>query len=294
MSVKSREKIALAVFAALIVLSLLGLGWYLVAGHSWNVAASNIDDTFGSMDGYTAIVYEGTAVPQTAAEKAAEAAKEEKAAKGAAGSASSDEKGSHELDPAADDDEGKPSEREESGREADERELPEKDAASSAVEAEPDASAAAGARSNGTSAKSKPTVTVAEAQKSYEDKKATVFSLDTTDLGQYGEGIILKKGGHRFGVFSVTAPTPVRAIEKQVAYFVKYKVDFIVAITPDKAYVDDASGIDIVISTQDEDLFVMGETIDGTFYVDAPEAGKVGTILISPSNVVSAKVIEEL
>ena len=82
MSVKSREKIALAVFAALIVLSLLGLGWYLVAGHSWNVAASNIDDTFGSMDGYTAIVYEGTAVPQTAAEKAAEAAKEEKAAKG--------------------------------------------------------------------------------------------------------------------------------------------------------------------------------------------------------------------
>ena len=73
-------------------------------------------------------------------------------------------------DPAADDDEGKPSEREESGREADERELPEKDAASSAVEAEPDASAAAGARSNGTSAKSKPTVTVAEAQKSYEDK----------------------------------------------------------------------------------------------------------------------------
>ena len=40
-------------------------------------------------------------------------------------------------------------------------------------------------------------MTVAEAQKSYEDKKATVFSLDTTDLGQYGEGIILKKGGHR-------------------------------------------------------------------------------------------------
>ncbi|MFR3091964.1 MAG: alcohol dehydrogenase [Eggerthella lenta] len=244
------------------------------------------------MDGYTAIVFEGTAVPQTAAEKAAEAAKEEKAAKGAAGSASSDEKRSHELDPAADDDEGKPSEREESGREADERELPEKDAASSAVETEPDASAAAGARSNGTSAKSKPTVTVAEAQKSYEDKKATVFSLDTTDLEQYGEGIILKKGGHRFGVFSVTAP-PRCAPSISRLRTSSYKVDFIVAITPDKAYVDDA-GIDIVISTQDEDLFVMGETIDGTFYVDAPEAGKVGTILISPSNVVSAKVIEEL
>ena len=63
MSPQSREKIALAVFAALIVLSLGGLGWYLVAGHSWNVAASNIDDTFGSMDGYTAIVYAGTVPP---------------------------------------------------------------------------------------------------------------------------------------------------------------------------------------------------------------------------------------
>ncbi|WP_371298185.1 hypothetical protein [Paraeggerthella sp.] len=64
MSPQSREKIALAVFAALIVLSLGGLGWYLVAGHSWNVAASNIDDTFGNMDGYTAIVYAGTVPPE--------------------------------------------------------------------------------------------------------------------------------------------------------------------------------------------------------------------------------------
>ena len=64
MSVKSREKIALAVFAALIVLSLLGLGWYLVAGHSWNVAASNIDDTFGSMDGYTCLLYTSDAADE--------------------------------------------------------------------------------------------------------------------------------------------------------------------------------------------------------------------------------------
>ena len=70
MSVKSREKIALFVFLALIVLSLCGLGWYLVAGHSWNVAASNLDDTFGSMDGYTAIVYPGTAVEPAAGKDA--------------------------------------------------------------------------------------------------------------------------------------------------------------------------------------------------------------------------------
>ena len=121
-----------------------------------------------------------------------------------------------------------------------------------------------------------------------------VFALDTVDPARYAEGTILKKGGHRFGVFSVDRPLSVRAVEKQVAYFTAHKVDFIVVVTPDKSYVEKAEGIDIVVSTQDEELFVMGETVNGTFYVDSPEIGKVGAILISPSNVVSAKVIEEL
>lgn len=280
----------MAVFAALIVLSLLGLGWYLIAGHSWNVAASNIDDTFGSMDGYTAIVYEGTAVPKAAGEREAGGA-------GASGAAGKKAPGA--ADPAASDDDARkdPASKgaePQSDADADARELPEGDAAADDAPGadEGAVSAGTGTLANGASSKAKPTVTVDEAQKSYEDKKATVFSLDTVDLEQYGEGTILKKGDHRFGVFSVTEPTTVRAIEKQVAYFAKHKVDFIVAITPDKEYVEDASGIDIVVSTQDEDLFVMGETIDGTFYVDAPAVGSVGAILISPSNVVSAKVLQ--
>lgn len=225
MSSQSREKIALVVFAALLVLSLFGLGWYLFAGHSWNVAASNIDDTFGSMEGYTAIVYAGTETP------------------------------------AAKDGSKKP--------------------------ANTSTSAPAGSLT-------KTRATVEEAKDSYEEKGATVFSLDVEHADRYKEGTILKKGSHRFGVFSVSTPRPLKEIEKQVAYFSKYKVDFIVAIAPAKSYVEHVEGIDIVVSTQDEDLFVMGETVDGTFFVDAPVRGSVGAILISPSNVVSAKVIEEL
>ena len=122
-----------------------------------------------------------------------------------------------------------------------------------------------------------------------------MFSLDTTDLPHYREGVILKKGGHRFGVFSVDGRTSLMALKRQIAYFEKHEVDFVVALTPDKRLVERvADGLDIVVSTQDEALFVMGETADGTFYVDAPEKGSVGVILISPSNVVSAKVVEEL
>ena len=81
-------------------------------------------------------------------------------------------------------------------------------------------------------------------------------------------------------------------IEKQIEYFEEYEVDFIVVLTPDKKIVEEVAGIDIVISTQDEGLFVMGETINGTFYVNAPQLGSAGIILISPSNVVSAKVVQ--
>ena len=83
-----------------------------------------------------------------------------------------------------------------------------------------------------------------------------------------------------------------KMIEKQIEYFEEYEVDFIVVLTPDKKIVEEVAGIDIVISTQDEGLFVMGETINGTFYVNAPQLGSAGIILISPSNVVSAKVVQ--
>ncbi|WP_232050985.1 alcohol dehydrogenase [Arabiibacter massiliensis] len=212
-------------FAGLIVLSLCGLGWYLFAGHSWNVAASNIDDTFGSMDGYTAIVYAGT--EQTPVEPI-------------------DEDDAEPAAPAA------PAEK-----------LPEP-------------------------------LDPADVVASYEEKAASVLLLDTLDPSAYEEGSILKKGGRRFGVFSAEEPLTPRALKRMVAYFDEHKVDFVVAVVADKAYVEEAAGIDIVVSLQDEGLFVMGETIDGTFYVSAPEAGKVGAILVSPSNVVSAKVIEEL
>lgn len=60
MSNGTREKQALGVFLLLIVLSTFGIAWYMVAGHSWNVAASSIDEKVGQMEGYTSIVYAGT------------------------------------------------------------------------------------------------------------------------------------------------------------------------------------------------------------------------------------------
>ena len=51
---------------------------------------------------------------------------------------------------------------------------------------------------------------------------------------------------------------------------------------------------DIVITLQDEEVSMMGGNSNGSFFVNAPHMDSVGAILVSPSNVVSAKVIESL
>ncbi len=364
MSERSREKIALVVFVFLVVFAGCCLGGYLVAGHSWNVAASSIDDTFGSMEGYTAIVYEGTVDPRPAEASAAAGAAQDAKGRGDVGGAlagdvsdgsdapglAGDAPGAQDVDVAGALSDGSPDAASAAagaaaganaaagvdaaadaaagadvaidvatgtgadaaaGAAADAAVADANDGAAAAGAAADDAAAdasadaatgadaaadaASGSAVSASASAAKDPVTVEEARASYEEKNATVVTLDTAHIGTYRDGRILKKGDQRFGVFSVDEGTTLLQIKRHVKYFEEHEVDFVVALTSDKELlVGAASGIDIVISTQDENLFVMGETQDGTFFVDAPETGSVGVILISPSNVVSAKVIEEL
>ena len=57
---RTREILALVLLAALLVVGLSAMGYYIIVGHNWNVTASHIDDSIGQMDGYTVFVYEGT------------------------------------------------------------------------------------------------------------------------------------------------------------------------------------------------------------------------------------------
>ena len=57
---RTREILALALLVLLAVVGVGAMAWYMLVGHNWNVAASNIDDSIGQMDGYTVILYEGT------------------------------------------------------------------------------------------------------------------------------------------------------------------------------------------------------------------------------------------
>ncbi|GEM_PF-930615 len=66
MNQKLREKIALIAFIIVLIGGLAGSLWYnMNAGHQWNVAATRIDDAAGKMTGYTTIAFDGVAIPTT-------------------------------------------------------------------------------------------------------------------------------------------------------------------------------------------------------------------------------------
>lgn len=63
MKKRTREKVALLVFALLVILGGSVLLRYFETGRTWNVAASAVDDAFGQMQGYSAVVFDGTYDP---------------------------------------------------------------------------------------------------------------------------------------------------------------------------------------------------------------------------------------
>lgn len=78
----AREKIALAVFVLLLLGGLgLCIAYISGVGHNLNVAASTIDDVAGELDGYSAFVYKGTALPtqESTADQSASSALNQKA-----------------------------------------------------------------------------------------------------------------------------------------------------------------------------------------------------------------------
>lgn len=357
----SREKIALIVFLILAIGMGCILFGYVFAGHSWNVTASNIDDAFGNMEGYTAIVYEGTIEEEESAAQSTASAVS--AANGSANSKNAGDAESLPGDSKAGDGQAPASSSSSSsdGNQAavsssensqassaassSDKQTASSRATSSENSASPTSASAQGTGSvdqgvsiasepaaaegstsegvvgestagEGVSAtvspggtldsqassaaplaghkKEKEPVALSDVDELYQAKGANVISLHTADPSAYEEGTILKRGGKRYGIFSVTREYSRILIDEKVKYFTDQKVDYVIALCPEESYLKNAENIDIVITTADSTISSMGESRNGAFYVSAPKIGSVGAILISPSNVVSAKTISEL
>ena len=307
MEKNSREKIALIVFLVLAIAAGGVLFGYIFAGHSWNIAASNLDDTFGNMDGYTVIAYEGTLEEESASVPDDASGKTSKP-ESAASESSTAEKATETGAASSDDEKLSVSDSLKQSTASSAADAAKTDA--SGTDAKADASGAAsttGKTASGESdaasqqdsspaplaghKKEKADVSLSDVESTYKDKGASILVLDTGNPGTYSEGTIVKRGGKRYGIFSLEAETSRILVDEKVKYFTEQDVDSVIAIVPDASLLKGTEGIDIVVSTDDPGASKMGETKNGVFFVAAPTKGSVGAILISPSSVVSAKTI---
>ncbi len=316
-----RERVALGVFAALLVVGAVALFSYINAGHGLNVAATSIDDVAGDMTGYGVILFEGTATPDSQ-----ETGQEEGGVQGIISGI---------FGAGDDEDDASSGASGASGA----------GLSSSSSGASPSTAQSAGtARSKATKPKA---VSLNEAEEEYREKGASVITVDADDLDAYAAGRIVMMGGRTYGIFSLTdedlaglrhhsatttrvtttttedsagarttnTTTRVRsaytsvsemfeAIEKSdidpdtleridgiLDHFEDCGVDTVVALTPDPSPFKYVEGVDVVVTFKQSDRFLMSETIDGTMYFDAPEVGQVGVLMVAPGNVVSSKVM---
>lgn len=198
-----RERIALGVFACLLFAGAVALFSYINAGHGLNVAATTIDDATGDMSGYGVILFEGTVRPNAADETDDEdqggvqgilsgifgSDDEEDSASGLGSSGSSGASSGASSQDGADSIDGE-------------------SADSASRELGNGSGATASSSTTGSSKRSvgaqRDTVTLEDAEEAYQEKGASIISIDSTDLGRYASGRIIMQGGRTYGIFSLT------------------------------------------------------------------------------------------
>lgn len=95
-------------------------------------------------------------------------------------------------------------------------------------------------------------------QRSYIEKGARVFSLDTEKLTDYNTSTIIRAGNYTYGVLSIDQVTAQENyLKKRISEYEEKEVDIIICVVSDVSLLESYEGVDIVISAQDEALILM-------------------------------------
>lgn len=266
----TREKAALAIFIGLALFGLACVLTYITLfGHSLNATASSIDDATGNLEGYTALIYEGLAEEDDEGNSKAQRQEDEMANSNPIMRA---------VAPLTD-------------RALYRYKAYEGDASHDSDDEVTASDVADTDESNADQRKA----TVFGVKRSYIEKNASVVEVDVRNPQIYNETTIVRASGKTFGFIYINRVTALpHYLDKRVAEYEELDTDYIVAVVSDLSLMANYDGVDIVISTQNEDIAASGVTMGSTFVNDAALVGEVGTILVSPSRNVSAKDVTSL
>lgn len=281
----ARERLALVIFACLLVAGFVALTSYISAGHSLNVTATNIDDIAGNMENYDVVLFDGTVEqPHT----------EEEDAEGLAALTKNPHLAAdpYTLEDARDLYEGKKASvielNVEEPRQYVNGRVIMKSGHVYGILSVPEDLVEQLVIPKVTTTKTTVVTTEGEEyapEQGIGPENATTVTHVKNAYDSVSELLAATEEA------SVANPKLVERVERILKRFENAGVDTVIAITPDPRPFASIEGIDVVLTVKQQDRFARAETIDGTLYVDTPERGSVGALLIAPGNVVSSKIL---
>jgi hypothetical protein len=269
MKKRTREKIALIVFIALIFAAGAVISIYLSTGRTWTRAATALDDSVGFMDGYTAVVFAGTAPKDNSPEVNPEAA-------GASPSSLSSTSSNTSGGAASADD-------------------PSDDHESNIADAVIDTM---GLRIlalyPGDLLSGFDGVFVSDVRDLYERKDANAVTLDLSNTAAYSDGQILRAGNRNIGIVSIDSAVSARIMQQKIEDLQTRGADCIVCIAPRPACITYYQGFNAVIFTDPDADITQNDATKGTAIIQNPQRGEVGVIIFTKNNTTSTKTISVL
>jgi hypothetical protein len=267
MKKRTREKIALIVFIALIFAAGAIISIYLSTGRTWTRAATALDDSVGFMDGYTAVVFAGTA-PNDADD--------------------ADKPDFLQLDISS------------------ESPTSQLDASSSAGDiSAAQASQIADAVIDtmglrilalypGDLMSEFDGVFVSDVRDLYERKDAYAITLDLDNTSAYSDGQVLRAGSRSLGIISIDNAVSARIMQQKIEDLKERGADCIICIAPRPASITYYQGINAVIFTDPDADITQNNATKGTAIIQNPPRGEVGVIIFTKNNTTSTKTISVL
>lgn len=293
MQKRTREIIALVLLLVLGVGVALAMGWYILVGHNWNVAASNIDDSLGQMDGYTVFLVQGTRpLERDAADAAPDLSANQETLSGAdtkslgiqgegaiasENNAASSQVGAEQPDLTS----------------SSEMQSQNADAVAPISEASTQDAASTAASQPAAPTAEELNYALSKLVANYREKGAEVVIVRDWLEDSYALPRTMRIGSQDISVFEVDYPARPAAVRTQAKLLQRRGSDLNVLVTNDPAIEDTYFGnVGIMVSTAHDDDYESGRYSGNSFCVDVPHIGQVEAVIVSPSGVISSKTLD--
>ena len=254
MSENVRKKLALLIFLLLLALGGIFIIVYIIAGHSWNYAATEIDDSSGNMQEYLVIVFDGTSVPAKS-----------KTSQNSSSSSQNTSQGTRERI----------------------QQFFNLDSSSAASEEEKDSIDDNPIMSNNVSA----TATLGDVYASYMEKGADVLSLYTLDISHYSEGAIFYKGSYTVGVLGLTEIETYKQVQAKIENLKSRGATTIVVLAKRASMLAATHGANVCIEVGGDTQTLHSSVSRGLLTVQSSAKGTIDAVIMSPNHIVSAKML---